>query len=133
MSTVHFHRWKKWEAVQIYEKYVKADCLRPWGTMDEAARETFKLGLHSPGQGGIAQPQIASSKSAGDSECGALANALVVEGECSTVAEAPDDASKHLQNYLTVRLSARNQLCLEMPAFHDVAQLPDEDPKTDFE
>ncbi len=49
------------------------------------------------------------------------------------VAKASDDASKHLQNHLTVRLSAHNQLFLEMPAFHDVAQPPDEDPETDFE
>ena len=88
MSTVYFQRWKKWEAMQIDEEHVKADCLRLWSTMDEAARETFKLGLHSPGQGGIAQPQIASSKSAGDSECGTPANALVVDGECSTVAKS---------------------------------------------
>ena len=119
--------------MQIDEEHVKADCVRLWKTMGEAARETFKLGLHSPGQGGIAQPQIASSKSAGDSECGTPANALVVDGECSTVAKAADDASKHLQNHLTGRLSAHNRLCLEMPAFHDVAQPPDEDPETDFE
>ena len=62
MSTVYSQRLKKWEAVQIDEEHVKAECLRPWSAMDEAARETFKLGLHSPFQGGIAQPQIASTK-----------------------------------------------------------------------